>query len=128
MRTITLRPELNRFVANYQYWLRDDLSVNFFVKEDYTDDSPEHSMPVYFAPEMTLDEMATIIDNAIIAQRKPSNETVTDRVNIFFLKFPKTFIRMVASFISMLDRHGTHVPKRHIELMPTGLHTHRNFS
>ncbi len=120
VRTITLRPELNRFVANYQYWLRDDLSVNFFVKEDYTDDSPEHSMPVYFAPEMTLDEMATIIDDAIIAQRKPSNETVTDRVNIFFLKFPKTFIRMVASFISMLDRHGK-VPKALSDA--DGLHT-----
>lgn len=120
MRTITLRPELNRFVENYQYWQRSDLSANFFVKEDYTDDAPEHSMPVYFAPEMTLDEMSTIIDDAIIAQRKPSNETVTDRVNIFFLQFPKILIRMFASLIRMLDRHGK-VPKSLNDA--DGLHT-----
>ncbi|MDY0287546.1 MAG: 2-oxo acid dehydrogenase subunit E2 [Sphaerochaeta sp.] len=120
MRTITLRPELNRFVANYQYWQRDDLSANFFVKEDYTDDAPEHSMPVYFSQEMTLDEMSAIINDAIIAQREPSNETVTDRAILFFLKFPKVFIRMIASFIRMLDRHGK-APKALSDA--DGLHT-----
>ena len=120
MRTITLRPELNRFVANYQFWQRDDLSVNFFVKEDYTDDAPEHSMPVYFKKDMTLDEMSKIIDDAIIAQRKPANETVTDEVILFFLKFPKWIIRMAASFIRMLDRHGK-APKALTDA--DGLHT-----
>ncbi len=120
MRTIALRPQLNRFVANYQYWQRDELSVNFFVKEDYTDDAPEHSMPVYFSSEMTLDEMSKIIDSAIIAQRKPENETVTDRAILFFLKFPKVLIRMIASLICLLDRHGK-APKALSEA--DGLHT-----
>lgn len=120
MRTVVLRPQLNRFVANYQYWQRDDLSVNFFVKEDYTDDAPEHSMPVYFKPEMTLDEMSKIIDEAIIAQRKPANETVTDRAILFFLQFPRVFIRMIASFVCMLDRHGK-APKALSDA--DGLHT-----
>jgi len=106
MRTITLRPELNRFVANYQYWQRSELSVNFIVKEDYTDDAPEHSMPLYFSGEMTLEEISKIIDDAIIAQRKPANENFTDKVILFFMKFPKTLIRIAAAFLSMLDRHG----------------------
>ncbi|MBI9094155.1 MAG: 2-oxo acid dehydrogenase subunit E2 [Sphaerochaeta sp.] len=106
MRTITLRPELNRFLSNYQYWQRNELSVNFIVKEDYTDDAPEHSMPLYFSEEMTLDEISKIIDNAIIAQREPANENITDRIILFFLKFPKWFIRMAAAFLSMLDRYG----------------------
>ena len=120
MRTITLRPELNRFIANYQYWQRNELSVNFFVKEDYTDEAPEHSMPVYFKEDMTLDEMSKIIDAAIIAQRKPANETVTDKIILFFLQFPKWFIKMAASCISLLDRHGK-APKALSDA--DGLHT-----
>lgn len=106
MRTITLRPELNRFVANYQYWQRNELSVNFIVKEDYTDDAPEHSMPLYFSEDMTLEEMSKIIDDAIIAQREPANETFTDKAILFFMKFPKTFIKMIVGFAGFLDRHG----------------------
>ncbi len=106
MRTITLRPELNRFVANYQYWQRNELSVNFIVKEDYTDDAPEHSMPLYFSPEMTLPEMSKIIDDAIIAQRKPANENFTDKAILFFMKFPKPLIRLIVGFAGLLDRHG----------------------
>lgn len=106
MRTITLRPELNRFVANYQYWQRNELSVNFIVKEDYTDDAPEHSMPLYFSEDMTLEEMSKIIDDAIIAQREPANENFTDKAILFFMKFPKTFIKMIVGFAGFLDRHG----------------------
>ena len=120
VRTIALRPELNRFVANYQFWQRDDLSVNFFVKEDYTDDATEHSMPVYFEEGMTLDEMSKIIDDAIKAQREPSNETVTDKIILFFLKFPKPLIRMTAAFLSYLDRRGK-APKALSDA--DGLHT-----
>ena len=69
---------------------------------------------------MTLDEMSKIIDSAIIAQRKPENETVTDRAILFFLKFPKVLIRMIASLICLLDRHGK-APKALSEA--DGLHT-----
>jgi len=106
MRTITLRPELNRFVANYQYWQRKELSVNFIVKEDYTDDAPEHSMPLYFTEEMTLEEISKIIDDTIIARREPANENFTDKAILFFIKFPKFFIKMIVRFAGLLDRYG----------------------
>ncbi len=106
MRTITLRPELNRFVSNYQYWQRNELSVNFIVKEDYTDDAPEHSMPLYFSEEMTLEEISKIIDDAIKAQREPTNENFTDKTILFFMKFPKFFIRILVGFAGLLDLHG----------------------
>lgn len=106
MRTISLRPELNRFVANYKYWQRTELSVNFIVKEDYKDDAPEHSMPLYFTPEMTLPEISKIIDDAIIAQREPANENFTDKAILFFMGFPKWFIKMLVGLAGFLDRNG----------------------
>ena len=106
MRTIALRPELNRFIANHQSWQRNELSVNFVVKEDYTDDAPEHSMPLFFSPEMTLDEMATIINQAIIEERTPANENFTDKAILFFLHFPHWFIKLVVLSARTLDKHG----------------------
>lgn len=106
LRTIVLRPELNRFVADYKYWQRSELSVNFVVKESYTDDAPEHSMPLYFKPEMTLDEISAIINGAIIEQRNPASQNFTDEAILFFLRFPKTVIRSIVAIARLLDRHG----------------------
>lgn len=106
LRTIAMRPELNRFVSQYQYWQRKDLSVNFVVKEDYSDESPEHSMPLYFREDMTLDEIAAIINDAIYEQRKPASSNFTDKAILFFLKFPRPIIRLVVGTASLLDRHG----------------------
>jgi len=106
LRTIALRPELNRFIANKCYWQRDELSINFIVKEDYTDEAPEHSMPMYFRPDMTLDEMATIINNTITEERKKSNEGFTDKAISFFFSFPRWFITSVIGLAGFLDKHG----------------------
>ncbi len=106
VRTIALRPELNRFIANYQYWQRKEVSVNFVVKEDYTDDAPEHSMPLYFDPEMTLDEIASIINEAIETQRIPEGTNLTDNAILFFLKLPKFLIRFLFGLWKHASKHG----------------------
>lgn len=120
LRTIALRPELNRFLANNKYWQRNELSVNFVVKEDYTDDAPEHSMPLYFTEDMTLPEIADIINRAIIEQRHPDNSNTTDDLIRFFLHFPQWFIKLLVVILSFLDKHGK-APKALREA--DGLHT-----
>ncbi|MGH0053699.1 MAG: 2-oxoacid:acceptor oxidoreductase [Sphaerochaetaceae bacterium] len=106
LRTIALRPELNRFVANYQYWQRKEISLNFVVKESYADEAPEHSMPLYFTPEMTLDEIADIVNQAIIEQRQTSTSNFTDKAILYFLRFPRRIVRMVVGTARLLDRYG----------------------
>ncbi|MGE4584253.1 MAG: 2-oxo acid dehydrogenase subunit E2 [Sphaerochaeta sp.] len=106
LRTMALRPELNRFVSNYQYWQRNELSLNFVVKEDYTDEAPEHSMPIYFKANMTLDEISAIINTAITKQREPASSNFTDQAILFFLKFPRPIIRLIVGTARMLDRNG----------------------
>ncbi|MGE4454518.1 MAG: 2-oxoacid:acceptor oxidoreductase [Sphaerochaeta sp.] len=106
LRTIALRPELNRFVANYQYWQRQDISLNFVVKESYSDQAPEHSMPLTFLPAMTLDEIANIINRAINEQRQMHSTNFTDKAILFFLHFPRPIIRLVVGTAKLLDRYG----------------------
>ncbi|MDY4611281.1 MAG: 2-oxo acid dehydrogenase subunit E2 [Sphaerochaetaceae bacterium] len=106
MRTIALRPEVNRFVARYQYWQRNELSLNFVIKEDYTDEAPEHSTPIVMKPDMTLPEMALIINKTIEEARKPANENFTDEAIGFFLHFPLWIVRMVVNLARFLDHMG----------------------
>lgn len=106
MRTIALRPQVNRFIANNEYWQRNELSLNFVIKEDYTDEAPEHSTPIYFEPDMTLPEMAAIIDKTIIEARSESADNFTDKAIGFFFKFPKWFIRLIIGVAKWLDKHG----------------------
>ena len=106
MRTFAMRPQLNRFLANYEIWQRNELSLNFVVKEDYSDEAPEHSSIVYFQPEMTFPEMASIINRTIENARNGGTDNDSDRAIDFFLHFPKWFIRMFVLLAGWLDWHG----------------------
>lgn len=120
LRTIALRPQLNRFVANHRYWQRNELSLNFVVKESYTDEAPEHSMPLIFEPDMILPQIADIVNAAIEEQRMPASSNFTDRAILFFLRFPRPVIRFVVAVARRLDQRGR-APKALREA--DGLHT-----
>jgi len=107
MRIFVLRPELNRFIAKNRYWQRNELSMNFVVKENFTDDSPETSNPLRFKPEMTLFEYAKIIDDYINGARRVSQDSnFTDDTIDLFLHFPTWLVSLAIRFLGFLDRHG----------------------
>lgn len=106
MRTVVLRPQLNRFIMNYDAWQRNELSLNFVVKEDYTDEAPEHSAILYFEPTMTFPEMATIINNTIEDSRKGGLDNDSDAAISFFLHFPKIVLRFLMSIMKYIDVKG----------------------
>ena len=107
MRIFVLRPELNRFIASNRYWQRNELSMNFVVKENYTDDAPETSNPLTFKPEMTLMEYAKIIDDYINGARHVSeNSNFTDDTIGAFMHFPTWMVSLAVRFLGFLDRHG----------------------
>ncbi|MFA5468814.1 MAG: 2-oxo acid dehydrogenase subunit E2 [Sphaerochaetaceae bacterium] len=106
LRTIAMRPHLNRFLMNYETWQRNELSLNFVVKEDYTDEAPEHSAILYFEPDMIFTEFATIINKNIEDSRAGGRDNETDRAIEFFLHFPKIILRMLVAIIGFIDRRG----------------------
>jgi len=107
MRTIAMRPELNRFIASYRYWQRNELSMNFVVKESFTDDAPETSNPLVFDHNMTLLDYAKVIDDYINKSRKISMEdNLTDETISFFMHFPVWVISLVVRIARLLDRRG----------------------
>ncbi|PKL11627.1 MAG: 2-oxoacid:acceptor oxidoreductase [Spirochaetae bacterium HGW-Spirochaetae-8] len=106
LRTIVMRPQLNRFWSNYDCWQRNDLSLNFVVKEDYTDEALEHSAVLNFEPTMIFPEIATIINRTIENVRNEGKDNGTDDAIDFFLSFPKLLLRFILRIVKFLDRHG----------------------
>ncbi|MGM0431091.1 MAG: 2-oxoacid:acceptor oxidoreductase [Spirochaetota bacterium] len=117
-RTITLRPALNRFVANYNYWQRKELSFNFVVKKDLSEQSPERNAIVKVQPEMTFDEISAVIRERI-DQLRNSEESGDEAIIKFFLKMPKWFLKLATGCLKWMDRHGCY-PKALREV--DGLH------
>ncbi|MGD1821664.1 MAG: 2-oxoacid:acceptor oxidoreductase [Pleomorphochaeta sp.] len=109
IRLFVLRPELNRFLMNKKLWQRNDISLNFVVKRDYSDDSPEHSVILKFDPNMTLDEIANYVDKKIEETRSitdDDNNNKADKLIDFFTSFPPFITSFFVSIIKFLDIKG----------------------
>lgn len=106
LRTIAMRPHLNRFLMDYRCWQRNELSLNFVVKEDYTDEAPEHSSIIYFDPDMIFPEIASLINKTIEKARDGGFDNDTDRAIEFFLRFPSWLLNLIVRMIGYLDKKG----------------------
>lgn len=106
MRTFVVRPELNRFIANNRYWQRNELSINFVVKENFTDDSPETSTPLYFRPDMVLSEYVEVMDKYVNSSRERSVSNSTDSTIKMVLHAPYWFVAAFVRTLGCLERIG----------------------
>ncbi len=105
MRTMALRPAMNRFLSNYRYWQRAEHSFNFVVKKDLTEEAPERNAMVKFEPAMTFEEIAKIISEAI-EEARTSEESGDETVIKTFLKLPSFMLRFVFAILKWLDKIG----------------------
>ncbi len=108
-RLIVLRPELNRFIMNKKLWQRNDISFNFIVKRDYSDESPEHSVILYIDKNMNLDEIANYINTKIDETRSITdneNNNAADKLVNIFTSFPPAITSFFVNIIKYLDTKG----------------------
>ena len=55
VKTITLRPKMNRFIANRNIYQRGEVSASFVVKKEFADDGGEALAFLHSVPEDTID-------------------------------------------------------------------------
>lgn len=70
VRTVAIRPELNRFVHGRALYQRNDIVFSFIVKQKMTEDAPEGSAKVFFEPGDTLDMVTQRVNKAIAYVRE----------------------------------------------------------
>ena len=117
VKTITLRPKMNRFIVNGNMYQRNDVSAAFVVKKLFTDEGAEGLAFIHMEDSDTLDSIhGKIYEFVSKTRRADSVDSSTENMDIFN-KLPRFVSKTGVKFVCMLDRHGK-VPQSFIATDP----------
>lgn len=105
MKTITLRPKLNRFIANKNTYQRNVVSSSFVVKKLFHDDAEEALAFLYAKEGSTLESLHDDLYRQISACRSEHVDESTDAMNILN-KMPRFLSKFLVWILTRLDIHG----------------------
>lgn len=100
------RPYLNRFVANHNFYQRNEVKLSFVAKIEFEDDSEELLCVIPVKENDNLFDLSNTIGNKVSKVR--NKETKSDTNNIIDLvgHMPKIIRRPIVGVVKLLDRYG----------------------
>ena len=116
LKTITLRPQLNRFIANYNLYQRDSVSAAFTIKKIFTDEGDEALARVNAKPTDNIDSIHDEIYRQVSYVRNEGKDPSTEGMDML-QKIPLVFKKSIGVTARFLDRHGW-MPQALIETDP----------
>lgn len=118
LKTIILRPKLNRFIANKNNYQRNTYSASFVIKKQFSDSSEEGMAFVYATEDSTLDSLHEELYRQIYREKNSSgaSNSTSDTMDLLN-KLPRWFVKFFIWLMRQLDRHGI-VPQSIIEADP----------
>lgn len=117
VRTIALRPQLNRFAMNGKIYTRPKIWVSFALQRNLRDESAETTIKLKFEGTETIEEIKKIIDDAVNETLKPNDENDTDKLAALIMKMPGWLIKLFIRLVIFMDKHGM-LPKAIIDASP----------
>ena len=106
LKTVVLRPELNRFIAGRRIYQRSFLSLAFVAKKKFADDGKESLLMLYFDEDATLETVREAMDKKINGVRNEGKTDNSTDVMRILCKIPRFLLRIVAGLIRFLDYFG----------------------
>lgn len=106
LKVITLRPKMNRFIANQTMYQRNEVSAAFTIKKIFSDNGAEALAFIHSKPEDTIDTIHNEIFRQVSIGRSDSQvDAGTASLNAV-KKVPRFLVKIVGSAARFLDRHG----------------------
>ena len=105
LKTITLRPKMNRFIVNGNFYQRKEVSASFVVKKEFDDKGGEALAFIHSKGDDTLDSIHQSIYDQISFCRSDSVDSSTENMDILN-KIPRVVSKTAVKFIMFLDKHG----------------------
>ena len=95
VKTVILRPKLNRFYANENYYQRNKVTAGFVIKKEFADGSEEAMALLEIKPESTIETIHEEIHQEVAACREQKKVNTTDNsmnvLNSLFRLFSSSF-------------------------------------
>ena len=105
LKTITLRPKMNRFIANQAMYQRNELTAAFTVKKVFSDHGGEALARIRAKDSDTIDTIHDEIFRQVSYCRSEEKDPSTAAMDVI-QKVPHFLIKLVGVGARFLDRHG----------------------
>lgn len=116
VRTIALRPQINRFVSGCRIYQRNRIQFAFIVKKELTDEGEETNAKITFGAHDTIEEVRRRVEwHVEDARRGDGNES--DKEIEFFVRLPRIVLQLIVRTWNLLDYFGI-APREMIRLDP----------
>jgi len=103
LKTITLRPKMNRFIANQRMYQRNEVSAAFTVKKIFSDNSAEALAIIHAKGSDTINTIHDEIYRQVSFCRSDKLDDGMKSVNLVG-KAPGPMLRLVGALLRFLDR------------------------
>lgn len=105
LKTITLRPKMNRFIANKTMYQRNEVTASFTVKKIFDDEGGEALAKIKTTGKETIDSIHDEIYRQVSFCRSEEKDPSTASMDIL-QKLPNFLLKLVGVVARFLDRHG----------------------
>ena len=102
VRTVSMRPAINRFVAARRFYARNEIEVILTVKRSTTE-AAETSVKVAFSPTDTVFDVYRRLSEAIDAVRADVIVSEPERVASSLARLPRPLLRLVTFVLRIMD-------------------------
>ena len=116
LKTLTLRPGMNRFIVNGKMYQRNEVSAAFTVKKIFADDGGEALAFIHSKETDNLDSIHDEIYRQVSYVREVGDDPSTESMNML-QKTPQILKNALGAGARFLDRHGW-MPQAVIETDP----------
>ena len=105
VKTITLRPKMNRFIVNGNFFQRNEVTASFVVKKQFSDKGAEALAMLHTTGDDTIDTVHEYIRQQVTECRSDKVDSTTGEMDILN-KLPRWVGKTAVRFIMWLDKHG----------------------
>ena len=105
LKLLIIRPKLNRFISNRHYYQKNERSIGFIVKRQFSDDGAEGLAVVRGEEQSTIFDIHDLIKGQVIPARQGKNSGTEDALDIF-VKLPHWLTCIVFNTIMRWSRKG----------------------
>lgn len=116
IKVLTVRPKMNRFVANKLMYQRNEVTASFVVKKLFSDDGEEALAIIHADPKDTMQTIHQKLFEQISVSRSDVIDKSSESMDIVS-RMPRRLTRVFCEFCCFLDRIGK-CPRGLIETDP----------
>ena len=106
IRTASMLPGVNRFIAGRRVYAHNDIAVVLTVKHSMSVEATETTIKVHFQPTDTIFDVYRKLNEKIEEIKTAEQDNNTEEVAGFFAKFPRFLLRFALTIVRVLDYYG----------------------